>query len=106
MLQLLFTSLQCRQLVALRAKNLEELLDLNLLRERDATKLLDVLLTPQIHVAHFKIDGAAVDRDARLFSISAREWCRHDGDRRELAMSDELAALDEQRELARGQPHR
>jgi hypothetical protein len=48
LLKLVLVSFELRQLVRLRLKDLQQLLDLNLLRERDATKLLDIFLASQV----------------------------------------------------------
>jgi hypothetical protein len=83
----------------------EQLLDLDLLRERDATKLLDVFLAPQIHEHQAKFHRAVVDpRRALLFFLSG-ERRGHDDRGGQRAMADELAALDKERELGRGHAH-
>src|SRR5262249_29074565 len=49
LLELLLVALQRAELGRLRLEHAKELLDLNLLREGDAAKLLDVALSPKVH---------------------------------------------------------
>jgi hypothetical protein len=49
LLQLLAAPFQLRELLAFACQGLEQVFDLNLLGQRDAAKLLDVLLASQIH---------------------------------------------------------
>jgi hypothetical protein len=51
LLQLLIVALERSELVGLAGDKTEQLLDLDLLRERDAAQLLEVLLAPQVHHA-------------------------------------------------------
>jgi hypothetical protein len=81
------------ELLALGLEHAQQLLDLNLLRERDAPKLLDVPLALQVHAS------------SRSYCALERKGFWLDDAWRQRASTDELAAFDEQRELARGELH-
>jgi len=85
LLQLFGISLERLELVALRLQHAQQLLDLHLLRERDTTELLDVLLAPQVHA--FSRSCCAIE--CKCFRL--------DDARRQVATPHQLAAFDEQR---------
>ncbi len=81
------------ELFRLELENVEQLLDLDLLCEGNATELLDVTLASKVHIT---------SRSRRAIE---RKHFRLDDARRERAAPNEPAALDEQRELARRELH-
>src|SRR5688572_1464104 len=58
-------ALECLKLLALGAQHAQQLLDLDLLRDRDAAQVLDVLLAPQVH-AFSRSYGAIESKNFRL----------------------------------------
>src|ERR1700755_404317 len=81
------------QLFTLGLKYPQQLLDLNLLRERDSPKLLDVALASKIHPT------------SRSYAEIERKNFRLDDAGRKRESPDELAAFDEERQLARRELH-
>ena len=69
LLQLLLVAFERAELRGLRRQHAEQLLDLHLLRERDAAKLLDVFLAPQVRhrERHINVCAAVVDPFDDLF---------------------------------------
>ena len=97
LLQLVLAPLERFELRALARQRRDELPDLRVLRECDPPQLLDVLLSLELVLAHAFYRSHRAIHDKRF---------RDDDLRRQRSPADQLAAFDEQRQLARGQPRR
>src|SRR5690606_32778214 len=96
-LQIAGAAAQRPDLAAPARQRRRQLLVCRLQRERNAPELLDVLLALDVGRRHSLFRSHLAIRN---------KWRGRHRDRRERAAPDEVAALDEERQLARGQAHR
>ncbi|HET9622113.1 MAG TPA: hypothetical protein VFP84_12150 [Kofleriaceae bacterium] len=96
-LQVTRLATQPLEFAALLGQRLEQDRVLRLERLRDPAQLLDVLLAREVDV-----EGHAF---LLITSRGPKQEVSHDLDRRQRVLADERAALDEQRELAGGEPY-
>jgi hypothetical protein len=94
-LQLVLAALQLRQLSALASHHRDEVLELGLLQQRQPAQPLDVTL--MLNVEHVAKESRPIG-NGKIISRHHR--------RRQHFLADKRAAFDEQRQLARREPHR